>query len=544
MKKPLKPSEIKAKKKQEQLMEKAGADGRLSDQDAQDLRLTADLTCNRQLLEGFVAGSQDIVFREIILPTPIPKKALLIYVEGLADDKTIGNLIMRSLLVDGGSLHEGAQGPKAQFIDQLVDKLILIGEIKKENRLDSLLTSLLTGDTLLLLEQSDQAIVMDTRGWASRAIEDPSAESVIRGPREGFVETLRTNTALVRRKLRTSDLKIKMMQIGTRSKTDVAIVYIEGIANPKVVAEAEKRLERIEIDSVLESGYLEELIEDSPYSPFPQIQSTERPDKVVANLLEGRVAIMVDHTPFVLLIPTLFIQFIQATEDYYERSLAMSMLRIVRMLALVISIVLPGLYVAAITFHQEMIPFGLAMSIAAGREGTPLPGFLEVIFMGVVFEILREAGMRLPKPVGQAVSIVGALVIGDAAVNAGVVSPIMVIVAALTAISSFAIPSFSLLLSTSLLRLAITLAAAVLGYFGVIWMLLLVLIHLASLRSFGVPYLSPVAPANLLNLKDTVIRAPWWGMVNRPHLLTRGYPQRAKLGLKPEPSQGKGGRNK
>ncbi|MDW7673098.1 MAG: spore germination protein [Bacillota bacterium] len=539
MKKPLKPAEIRAKKRQQELMEIVGEDQYFSDKEAESLQLTADLDWNQQLLEKFLDKADDIVKRRVVLPLADKREALILYVDGLADEVTVSQIIMRTLLIELEKVNQDRMQLQLDIIEQFSEKLVLIGEVTKENMLDKLLTSLLSGDTLLLIDKCDEAIVMDTRGWQTRGIQEPSAEAVIRGPREGFVETLRINTMLIRRKLRTSDLKIKTQQLGTKTKTDVAIIYIEGIANPKIVEEVEKRLKRINIDSVLESGYLEELIEDCSYSPFPQIQSTERPDKVVANLLEGRVAIVVDHTPFVMIVPTLFFQFLQAAEDYYERSLYVSLLRIIRVIALIISLALPGIYVAAITFHQEMIPFGFALSIASGREGTPFPGFLEAMFMGIVFEILREAGVRLPKPVGQAVSIVGALVIGESAVNAGVVSPIMVIVAALTAISSFAIPNFSIILSSTFIRFFLTLLAAVMGYFGLIWGLLVLLIHLASLRSFGVPYLSPIAPGNWANLKDTFVRVPWWGMMKRPHLLAKGNMDRIKPGLRPGPRQGR-----
>ncbi|MED4797818.1 spore germination protein, partial [Priestia megaterium] len=268
------------------------------------------------------------------------------------------------------------------------------------------------------------------------------SQTVVRGPRDSFTETLRTNTALIRRRIKSPKLWIESQQIGEFTKTDIALVYIDGIADEQVIQEVKERLSKIDIDGILESGYIEELIQDEDYTPFPTMHNTERPDSVAAGLLEGRIAILVDGTPFVLMVPALFIQFFQAAEDYYQRADISTLIRLMRYMAFFLALLTPSAYIALTTFHQEMLPFALLISIAAQREGVPFPAIIEAFIMEITFEILREAGVRLPRAVGSAISIVGALVLGEAAVQAGLVSPAMVIVVSITAISNFVSPVY------------------------------------------------------------------------------------------------------
>lgn len=295
------------------------------------------------------------------------------------------------------------------------------------------------------------------------------------------------------------------------------IVYIKSIVNPKLIEEIRKRLSRIKIDAILESGYIEQFIEDDPNSIFPTISNSERPDKVASKILEGRAAILVDGTPFALVVPMVFIESFQSSEDYYARPFLASIMRRIRFLSYIISTLGPAIYVALTVYHQELIPTQLLISIAEGRERVPFPAILEAFLMIFTFDILREAGVRLPKPVGQTVGIVGALVLGQASVEAGLISPIMVIVVSSTAIASFAVPAQTD--SGTVLRYIYLVLAGLAGGFGVIIGLLLTLIHLASLRSFGVPYLWPIAPLNLSGLKDVFIRMPLWSMSKRPEAI-------------------------
>jgi spore germination protein len=294
---------------------------------------------------------------------------------------------------------------------------------------------------------------------------------------------------------------------------------MHGVIHPDLVEEVKRRLESLDIDDAPESGTVEQWIEDSFLSPFPQLLHTERPDKVRAALLQGKAAILLDGTPFALLLPTTFVSLIQSPEDYYERWIIGSLIRLLRYMAVFISLFFPALYVALVSFHQGMIPFKLAFSIAAAREGVPFPALIEALLMEGTLELLREAGVRLPKPIGQTIGIVGGLVIGEAAVKAGVVSPIMVIVVAVTAIASFAIPSYSAGIAFRILRFAIILAASILGLFGIILAFIMISLHLVRLTSFGIPYSAPFAPAFTHDWRDLLIRAPITFLTKRPEFM-------------------------
>ena len=348
-----------------------------------------------------------------------------------------------------------------------------------------------------------------------------TSQSVVRGPREGFSENIRVNTALIRRKIKDPSLWMESKEIGRLSKTNVAIMYINGVADDKIVKELHSRLDRIDIDGILESGNIEEFIQDSQYSPFPTVYNTERPDVVAAALLEGRIAILVDGTPFVLIVPALFVQFFQSSEDYYQRAIMASLIRLLRFFAFGISLLAPALYIAAITFQQEIIPPPLLISLAAQREGVPFPAFIEAVIMEITFEILREAGLRMPRVIGAAMSIVGAFVIGTAAVEAGIISAAMVIVVSITAISSFVSPTYDIAIAGRILRFLFMGMAASFGLFGIMVALIALILHLTSLSSFGVPYMAPLAPYSASGQKDTFIRLPIWKLLSRPKYISK-----------------------
>jgi spore germination protein KA len=308
------------------------------------------------------------------------------------------------------------------------------------------------------------------------------------------------------------------MKIGTYTRTNVSIAYIDGLADKTLIEEITTRLERIKIDGILESEYIEEMIEDNPYSPFPQIMTTERPDVACSCLLEGRAVILVEGTPFTLIAPISFFSLIQSQEDYAQRFMAGTFIRWLRFFFMGLSLLLPSLYVAILTFHHEAVPTALLLSSAASREAVPFPAIVEALAMEITFEALREAGVRLPKQVGSAVSIVGALVIGQASVQAGLVSAPMVIVVAITGIASFMMPRYIAGIAFRMLRFPMMLLAGTLGLLGIMMGIIAIVIHLCSLRSFGVPYLTPLAPLKGQELKDVLWRAPWWKMDTRPRL--------------------------
>ncbi|UVI33098.1 spore germination protein [Paenibacillus spongiae] len=459
---------------------------------------------NKRMLEDIFRDSSDAVIREFTMENG--PEALICYVDGIVLSTAVDE-VLKSLMVLQGNEFD---------IAEIAKKTLPVVQTSSAEHYGDLLTAVLSGDTVLFVEGSTIALVLGLRGTEGRTVSEPETETVVRGPREGFNEHLRTNTSLIRTKIKSPRLKMKSFVVGTETMTDVVVSYMDGIANPKVVQEVEDRIKRICIDGVLESGYIEELIQDSNYSPFPQIQNTERPDTVAAALLEGRVAILVNGTPFVLLAPFGFWQWLQASEDYYERFLVGTLLRVLRFQFLFIALLTPALYIAASTYHPEMIPTSLLLSIAASREAIPFPAVVEALIMEVAFEALREAGVRLPRTVGQAVSILGALVVGNAAVQAGIVSAAMVIVVSLTGIASFTLPRYNAAISVRMLRFPLMLLASLFGLLGIVVGIMAIIGHMAKLRSFGVPYLAPVAPVSFSDWKDIFIRAPWHKMNRRP----------------------------
>lgn len=498
-----------------------------------DIQVAKKLQENLSYIEKRLGKSSDFVCRKIRLGSEDKIEAAIVYIEGLVDKTSISENILRPLMIDTRLVAN--EDTAVNIVKVIETNTITSGDIRYTADLDCLIDSLLTGETGILINSSKKALIIATRGWEARGIQQPETEVVVRGPREGFTETLRTNTSQLRRKIHNPNLIFEAMKLGKQTKTEICIAYIKGLVNDKLVEEIKRRLEGIETDAILESGYIEEFIEDAPFSPFPTIANTERPDVAAAKLLEGRAAILIDGTPFVLTVPMLFVESLQISEDYYSRPFYATIIRWIRIIALFISILLPATYVALATFHQEIIPTPLLITMIAASEGTPFPVFMAAIFMGIVFEILREAGVRLPRPVGQAVSIVGALVIGEAAVSAGLISAPLVIMVALTAISSFVVsPQAD---AATVLRFILVMLAGSLGAFGIIIGLLGLLVHMTSLRSFGVPYLSPLAPLSLRDLKDVLVRSPLWAMFTRPRTIAWQDPQRQDFRMMPHPPQ-------
>ncbi|MGE1163742.1 spore germination protein [Peribacillus simplex] len=490
---------------------------------------------NIQYVKQQLGNSADIVIREIQIGKGRIVKACIFYTDGLVDTNAIQNFIMESLMLDIHPDQEQMISSQQNVLQVLKDRILSVGDIQDVTEFNSLFTSLLSGDVILLLDGYAQGFTIGMRGGKDRGVTESTTESVVRGPKEGFTENLRTNTALIRRKIKTPRLWLESKKIGELTKTEVAIMYIDGIVNDKVVEEVHKRLNRIDIDGILESGYIEELIQDETFSPFPTIYYSERPDVIAAELLEGKVAILVDGTPIVLVVPALFISFIQAAEDYYQRADISTLIRFLRFFTIFIALLGPSLYIAITTYHQEMLPTRLLIGLASQREGVPFPAFIEALMMEGAFEILREAGLRMPKAIGQAISIVGTLVIGTAAVDAGIVSAAMVIVVAITAISSFVLPAFTMSMSIRMLRFPMMALAASFGIFGLIVGFIAIVLHMCSLRSFGVPYMSPFAPFISEDIKDTFIRVPRGGMFSRPRLINQKNNKREQVSTAPKP---------
>lgn len=476
-------------------------------EDLKEYTLSSELEENKGYVNDWFKDSSDIVIRSFTLEGGT--SAFAVFIDGLVNTALVNEALKSLMILEGG----------VSEIDKLQQEIIPVSQIKRSERWDEVMLGILGGDTALFVEGQCEAILLGIRGAQTRSISEPETEAVVRGPREGFNESLRTNTSMIRRKLRTGHLKMESFTVGKESNTSVVISYLDHLADPKIVEEVRRRIDKIDIDAILESGYIEEMVQDKVYSPFPQLQYTERPDTVASALLEGRVAILVDGTPFVLIVPTTFWMMMQASEDYYERFPMGTLIRWLRYLFLVISLVTPALYVAITTYHQDMLPTTLLLSIAAARESIPFPAVVEALIMEITFEALREAGIRLPKAIGQTVSILGALVVGQAAVEAGIVSAPMVIVVSITGIASFTIPRYSGAIAVRMLRFPLTIAASIFGLFGVLLMIMIILGHMVSLRSFGVPYMSPVAPLSAGGVKDVFSRLPWYLMSRRPSFL-------------------------
>ncbi|MGX6443369.1 spore germination protein [Neobacillus sp. K501] len=490
-----------------------------------DTPTSSSLKDKEELIKGILGQNDDLAIKHFKIFGKF--HAAIIYFSNLINQETINKDVLKPLMYIPEHL-SGRDIPLDQIMDILINETLYHSQARLEESIEQLIEFLLRGESVILIDGISETIHIGTRSVEKRSIAQPETEQVILGPREGFIENISTNIALLRYRLPTADFQVKTLKIGRITKSTVAFCYIKGIASETVIQEVEKRLSEIDIDAIMDVGYLEQFIEDNPFSPFPQTQSTERPDRTVANLVEGRVAILVDGSPFALMVPVVFNQFYQTTEDYSSRFLMGSFARIARMLALVFSLIFPSLYVSFISFNPELLPTEFAVAVAGGRAGVPYPAVIEVLLIEVAMEILREATVRLPKQVGGALSIVGVLVIGQAAVEAGLSSPITVVVIALTTIGSFATPAYTAAFALRMLRFPIMIMAGIFGLYGVVIGIIFIFNHMLSLKSFGVPYMAPVSPEDYQGMKDVVIRSPLWWMPKRPEFLQPANRSRLK----------------
>ncbi len=492
------------------------------------LPISKSLKSNIDFIKQSLDDCNDLIIREFVIGDGY--KCALVLIDGLTTGQYIHDYILRTLMVEVRSTDLTKDIKNEQDLFKLLkNNMISLPDLKEGSEFNEIMSQLLSGNSILLVDGIASAFIVETKGWQDRGVIEATSQTVIRGPKDSFNETLRTNTMLIRRRIKDKNLRVVNKKIGKITKTDVTIMYIEGIANEKVVQEVHERLDRIDIDGILDSSYIEQLITDHRYSFFPTIHNTERPDAAVADLLSGYVAIIVDGSPYVLIVPGLLITLLQTPEDYYHRYLFGSFVRLIRLLAIILALLTPSIYIAITTFHQDMLPTDLLISITSQREGVPFPAFFEALLMEITFEILREAGVRMPRAVGSAISIVGALVLGEAAVQAGIVSAVMVIVVSITAISSLITPAYNIGISIRLLRFIFILLSASFGLYGIIIGLMILGLNLTGMRSFGIPYLYPFSPANKEGLKDSLVKFPLWTIKKRPDLISKNNQTRQRI---------------
>jgi spore germination protein len=487
-------------------------------------KVNRNLEINIQMIEHLFEGCADAVMRKLCMGEQ--KLGLyVVYMDSMYDRDLVDGVLLKTLLFDVGRL------PETNVGDFIMKHCLATADISEKDQLCDVTDEVLKGNTALFIDGMAQAIIISSKSLPGRGVSEAETEVSVHGSKESFTESFRTNTVLIRRRIRDTRLKARQMMIGERSRTDVAVMYMADLVRPEVLSEILQKLQRFKIDAILDGAMLEQMTEDEWYSPFPQFQTTERPDKAASALLEGRIVLVVDNSPSVLILPATFSCFFQASDDYYDRWDAACFVRILRYAAGAAAMLLPAFYIALTGYHPEVLPLSFALSFAASREGVPFSLPVEVLIMELAFELLREAGIRLPGPMGSALGIVGGLIIGQAAVEAHIVSPVVVIIVALTALSAFTIPNDLFASAFRMIKFYCILAASVAGFIGLTAAVLTVLIHLAGLKSFGIPYMMPFVSADLdpeNRFQDTIVKAPADQMYQRPFFTRKGHRRRLR----------------
>lgn len=462
--------------------------------------------------------NDDLIIRELEVGDIFNVRMCLVFIDGLINKEYLTEYAIEALLREEEIKSFTLKGYKTSIFEAIKKQILYSADIKAKAKWDPIIDAILSGDTLLLVDEFPQGLIIDTREPPSRGIQEPQTETVVRGPRDGFTESIKINTSMIRRRVKDTRLKVKMLKVGRRSKTDLALMYIDDIVDKKLLDEVNKRISAIDIDAVLDSSILENLIEDNYLSPFPQMENTERPDAVAAAIYEGRIAIVVDNSPFVLLAPATLGTLMQSSEDYYTRWVEASLVRFFRQLGLFL-LFLPGpLYVALTAYHPGLLPSKLIYFVAASRINVPFPAIVEAVLMETTMELIREAGTRISGPIGTTIGIVGGLIIGQAAVEAGIVSPLMIIIVAVTTIATFVIPSYEYSAGFRIVKFGFFILAGFLGLYGITLGIIILLSHLAKLNSFGIPYTSPYSGLGIDegDLKDTLVKGPIQSFRMRP----------------------------
>ncbi|WRS28850.1 spore germination protein [Oscillospiraceae bacterium MB08-C2-2] len=485
----------------------------------EEKQVCASLDDNISISHQLFSGMDIIQYRQVESGGKTPLRCFLVFCEGSVDAEIINSNIIRPLMCH-------VPDDIRVSPETLLQRVIQVGETKTAGCYKDVVEGVMCGNTVLFAEGCDQAFVLNTKHFVVRAISEPDNEKVLVGPREGFTECLIQNISQIIRRLHTNDLKTKRLVLGKRTKTSVYVCYFDSLADKGIVQNILQMLDNIDIDGVLDSNYITELIRDKRWSAFRTTGYTERPDTVVGKLLEGRIAIFVDGSPMVLTIPYLFIENFQSSEDYYLSYYYTSFARILRFCAFLLTITIPSFYIAIVAFHQEMMPLELLIRIALERQKVPLPAALEAVVMLLVFDILRETGIRMPSNIGQALSIVGALVIGQAAVEASLVAAPMIIIVAATGITGLLVPKLNA--PILLWRFFFLFLTSLFGFFGFTIAFSVIIIHITNLTSFGVEQVTIEGGFHFQHVKDIFIRAPWPFMIERPREITKNRTRQSR----------------
>lgn len=486
------------------------------------LPLGTSLAENKRTLQEIyqLPRNKDIILREFSIAGTPYKNAILIYIDGMINSIKLERFILQPLM---NSRHAWQDDHDA--IGQFMNKVLPNAAINRANVFQELEEAINRGDTAVIIDGLSEAIIIETKGWEHRSVNTPQTEQTVRGSQAAFTENLRVNTGLIRSILHSSDLMTEMVPVGKRGQLNCAIMYLSSIANESLVAEVKRRLEGISTDYVVDSGQLVQFIEDYPQSIFPQTVSTERPDRVANYLVEGHVALVLEGNPFAQIVPVNFFSFFHSAEDFSIKASIANFMRILRLFGALISSVLPSLYIAIAYFHQEAIPTELLLAIAGSRENVPFPAIFEVMMMEVSFELIREAGVRIPGILGSTIGIVGAIILGQAAVTARIVSPIIVVIIAITGLASFTIPEYRMASAVRIVRFGLLTISWIMGLVGLAFALLALTVLLCRLKSFGMPYMVPIGPRTIANF-DVVLRGEVYDQESRPDALNTKERQR------------------
>jgi len=476
--------------------------------------ISTSLEENQKVIEDIynLPLNKDVVIRKLTIPGQPAVKAMLVFTDGLADKKIVNMTVLQPLMMMRNAREELYS---ADLVSIIIEEYLPSGQASRVSRFQEVQQGINTGDAVLFFDGIGEAVTVETKGFEHRGVDRPATEQSIRGSQNAFSEVLRVNTALIRSMLHSSDLVTEMIPIGKRGHSNCAVMYLQSVANRELVAEVRRRIKGINTDLIIDSGVLEHFITDSPKSPFPQSLSTERPDRVVVHLVEGRVALLVDGSPFAHVVPVSLFTLMHSADDFALNLYYTNFLRIVRWIGAFLSMFLPAFYLAISTFHQEAIPTELLLSITAARGQVPFPTIVEILLLEGAFELVREGGLRVPGVLGSTIGIVGALILGQAAVAAKIVSPIMVIVIAVTGLASYSIPDYRLASSLRLIRFIFVFLSMSMGLVGMACGFFVLTAILCSMKSFGMPYMAPIAPKTTPG-GDVILRKTAYMQQRRP----------------------------